>query len=452
MKIAVIGSGISGLGAAHFLARRHEVTVFEQDSRAGGHTNTFDVETPNGRLAIDTGFIVCNPVNYPNFYPFLHELGVSLQDTDMSLGVSVEEGRVEWAGDENLAKIFAQPSLMFSPTHIRMLLAVVRFNKQVKQLLADDALPDMTLGEFLEANHYPMALRVRYVAAMAGPIWSTSTAGVMEFPFPAFARFFESHGLLNVYERPQWQTVVGGSRSYVRSLLSKFQGELRLSSAVTRLRRVDGAVHVTSAVGEERYDAVICATHSDQALRLLGDASETERAVLGNVPYARNTAYLHTDKTLLPKRRWAWSSWNAILKSDALTDEPIGVTYWMNQLQRLPKRITGDTQYIVSLNPPRPPQAQTVLYQIDYEHPQYNPATIAAQARLPQIQGRGGIWWAGAWTAYGFHEDGLKSALRVVAGLDPDCLPPYATDLGLPPSVLHVAAPTASAALEPVLA
>ena len=450
MKIAVIGTGISGLGAAHFLARKHAVTVFEQEARSGGHTNTFEVATPRGALAIDTGFIVCNPVNYPNFYPFLAELGVSLQDTDMSLGVSVEDGRIEWAGDENLAKIFAQPSLMFSPTHIRMLLAVVRFNKQVKQLLAADALPDVTLGEFLEANNYPMALRVRYVAAMAGPIWSTSTAGVMQFPFPAFARFFDSHGLLNVYERPQWQTVVGGSRSYLQRLLAKFQGELRLNAKVLQLRRADGAAYITTAAGEERFDAVVCATHSNQALALLTDASEAERAVLGKVPFAQNTAYLHTDKSLLPKRRWAWSSWNAILKSDALTDEPIGVTYWMNQLQRLPKNITGDTQYIVSLNPPRLPRPESVLYQVDYEHPQYNPETIRAQARLPEIQGRNQVWWAGAWTAYGFHEDGFKSALRVVAGLDRDCLPPYAS--GIDPAAAVAATSQPIDAAEPLLA
>jgi predicted NAD/FAD-binding protein len=179
---------------------------------------------------------------------------------------------------------------------------------------------------------------------------------------------------------------------------------------------------------------VICAAHSDQALTLLQDASDAERAILGNVPYAKNRAYLHTDKTLLPRRRWAWSSWNAILKSDALTDEPIGVTYWMNQLQRLPKAITGDTQYIVSLNPPRLPDPASVLYEVDYEHPQYNPATIQAQARLAEIQGQRHIWWAGAWTAYGFHEDGFKSALRVVGAIDRDCLPPYVSgiDLQLP--------------------
>jgi len=426
MKIAVIGSGISGLGAAYFLARKHQVVLFEQDRRAGGHTNTVTVPTPRGPLAIDTGFIVCNPVNYPNFYPFLDELGVVRQNTDMSLGVSVEDGRVEWAGDEHLTRIFSQLSLMFSPTHIRMLLSVLRFNKQVKRLLAENALPDITLGEFLERNRYPMALRVRYVAAMAGPIWSTSTRGVMEFPFPAFARFFESHGLLSVSDQPQWQTVSGGSNTYVEKVLARFGGELRLDSKVTCLQREAGGVIVNTPHGAERYDAVVCATHSDQALKMLPDACEAECSLLANVPFAANTAYLHTDESLMPKRRRAWSAWNAILARDALSDEPIGVSYWMNLLQRL----DTTTQYIVSLNPPRPPRPETVLYQTRYEHPLYTPATIQAQQRLPQIQGRNRVWWAGAWTAYGFHEDGFKSGLRAVAGIDKDCLPPWANGLG----------------------
>ena len=426
MKIAVIGSGISGLGAAYFLARKHQVVLFERDSRPGGHTNTVTVPAPRGPLAIDTGFIVCNPVNYPNFYPFLDELGVARQNTDMSLGVSVEEGRVEWAGDEHLTRIFSQPSLMFSPTHIGMLLSVLRFNRQVKRLLAQNALPDITLGEFLEINNYPMALRVRYVAAMAGPIWSTSTRGVMEFPFPAFARFFDAHGLLSVSDQPQWQTVTGGSNTYVEKVLAQFKGELRLDTKVSCLQREADGVIVNTAHGAERYDAVVCATHSDQALKMLPDACEAECSLLASVPFAVNTAYLHTDESLMPKRRRAWSSWNAILARDALSDEPIGVSYWMNLLQRL----DTTTQYIVSLNPPRPPRPETVLYQTRYEHPLYTPATIQAQQRLPEIQGRNRVWWAGAWTAYGFHEDGFKSGLRAVAGIDKDCLPPWANGLG----------------------
>lgn len=437
MKIAVIGSGISGLGAAYFLARRHEVVLYEREPRPGGHTNTVTVDGAGGPLAIDTGFIVCNPVNYPNFCSFLDELGVARQDTDMSLGVSVEDGRVEWAGDERLRRIFAQRSLLLSPTHIGMLLSVLRFNRQVKSLLAAGRLPDITLGEFLERNRYPMALRVRYVAAMAGPIWSTSTRGVMDFPFPAFARFFESHGLLEVHDQPQWQTVVGGSSIYVERLLQRFAGRLRLETRVDCLRREAGGVTLRTAQGEERYDAVVCATHSDQALQMLPDAGEAECSLLANVRYGANIAWLHTDETLMPRRRRAWSAWNAILARDALSDEPIGVSYWMNLLQRL----DCAQQYFVSLNPPRPPRAGTVLYQTRYEHPLYTPATIAAQQRLPQIQGRHGVWWAGAWTAYGFHEDGFKSGLRAVAGIDPSCLPPWASGL----DVQGAAAPAAAA-------
>ncbi|MGH8443732.1 MAG: NAD(P)/FAD-dependent oxidoreductase [Solimonas sp.] len=422
MKIAVIGSGIAGLAAAWCLARRHEVVLHESDARLGGHTNTVLVERPSGPLAIDTGFIVCNPVNYPNFYALLDRLGVARRNTDMSLGVSVDGGRIEWAGDENLLKVFAQPSLLLSAEHWRMLSAVTRFNRQVKRLLADDALPDITLGEFLERERYPMSLRVRYIAAMAGPIWSTSTAGVMDFPLPAFARFFDAHGLLNVYERPQWQTVVGGSRAYVDALLRDYRGELRQATPVTGLRRDGDGVWLGSDGGETRYERVVCATHSDQALRLLADADAAERGVLADIPYVDNVAWLHTDISLMPKRRRAWSSWNSLLQHDALDDAPIGVSYWMNPLQGLP----GTQPYIVSLNPPRPPHAGSILYRTTYAHPQYRPATLRAQQRLPQIQGRRGIWWAGAWTGYGFHEDGLNSGLRAVQGIDAGSLPTWA--------------------------
>lgn len=422
MKIAVIGSGISGLAAASFLGQRHELTLYEQDRRVGGHTNTVDIDTAAGPLSIDTGFIVCNPVNYPNFYPLLDSLGVERQNTDMSLGVSVENGRIEWAGDEDLSKIFAQPSLMFSPTHIRMLLAVMRLNKRVKQCLTEDDLPDITLGEFLDREGLPMSLRVRYLAAMAGPVWSTSTRGVMNFPFPFFARFFDAHGLLNVYERPQWQVVRGGSKTYVDKLMAGFRGELRVSTAVRAIHRDADGVRVRDADAERRYDAVVCATHTDQALAMLDDADESERAVLAAIPYTENDAYLHTDESLMPRRRRAWSSWNALLAEDALSDTPIGVSYWMNQLQSIP----GPVNYIVSLNPPRPPRADSVLYQTRYAHPQYGSGILQSQAALREIQGRRQVWWAGAWTGYGFHEDGLKSGLRAVQGLDPACLPDWA--------------------------
>lgn len=420
MKIAVIGSGISGLGAAYYLSRRHDVTVFEAESRLGGHTNTITVDDPeHGPLAIDTGFIVCNPVNYPNFYRFLDDLGVARRNTDMSLGVSVESGRVEWAGDENLAKIFAQPSLMASPTHWRMLSSVLRFNREVKQCLLRNELPDITLGEFLDRGGYPLALRVRYIAAMAGPIWSTSTRGVMAFPFPFFARFFDSHGLLNVYERPQWQTVVGGSKTYVDRIGTSWNADVQTATPVLTIRRYDNGAELSTASGSARFDAIVCATHGDQALNLLDDPSGIEYEVLRHFRCADNEAWLHCDPALMPRRRRAWSAWNALLPRDKLSDEAIGVSYWMNRLQNLP----GNKPYIVSLNPPARPRADAVLFRAAYRHPLYDTNSVAAQRKLPDIQGKRRIWWAGAWAGYGFHEDGFTSGLRAVAGIDPLCLP-----------------------------
>jgi predicted NAD/FAD-binding protein len=304
-----------------------------------------------------------------------------------------------------------------------MLLAVLRFNKDVKAHLARKDLPDITLGEFLERGGYPMELRVRYVAAMAGPIWSNSTRGTMDFPFPFFARFFDSHGLLNVYERPQWQTVVGGSQRYVERVLGRFRGTVHGATAVRALHRDGDAVRLVTDNGEARFDAVVCATHADQALAMLADADAAERAVLQDVRSARNIAWLHTDEGLMPRRRWAWSAWNALLSRDTLSDDPIGVSYWMNRLQNLPTK----TNYVVSLNPPREPRTGSVLYRTTYEHPEYRGATIAAQNALPAIQGRRHVWWAGAWTRYGFHEDGFTSGLRAVGGIDPGCMPSWAS-------------------------
>lgn len=425
MDIAVIGSGISGLAAAYFLGKRHNVTVFEAQDRFGGHSNTVRVDTPTGEQAIDTGFIVCNAVNYPNFYNLLGELRVPLEASDMSLGVSVDNGRIEWSGSDSLLSVFAQPSMAVSPTHLHMLLSVMRFNRHVKRLLAQDELPDITLGDFLEQHGYPMAMRLRYVAAMAGPIWSMSTRGVMDFPFPTFARFFQSHGLLNVLDRPQWMTVAGGSQRYVQQLLQRSDARFHKATPVRHLQRTDDGVVVATDADTARFDAVLCATHSDQALKLLAEPAADEQAILGAVPFARNRAVLHSDTSLMPRRRRAWASWNALLDSDTLSDTPIAVSYWMNRLQNL----RGERQYVMTLNPPREPDPSTVVYETEYTHPQYRTETVAAQQRMPEIQGRGGIWWAGAWTGYGFHEDGLKSGLRAVADIDPQCAPIWAEAL-----------------------
>ncbi len=408
MRIAIIGSGIAGLGAAWLLQHSHAVVLFEQAGYAGGHTNTYRHLSPSGEIAIDTGFIVYNEPCYPNLCGLFRHLGVETRDSDMSFGVSLGQGDYEYAGD-NLATLFAQPGNLVSPTHLGMLLEILRFNRLTKRLLAQDRLPHCTLGEFMDQNGFGMAVRSRYLGPMAGAIWSTSTRKAFDYPYPDFARFFESHGLLNAVDRPQWRTVTGGSHTYVNKLLADYRGELQLNSRVEALRRTPDGVILRSGGQELAFDAVIMACHSDQALGLLSDADDAERAVLEGVPYARNHAVLHTDVSLLPKRRAAWSSWNYLGREDALNDDPVTVTYWMNRLQGL----AGSTQYLVTLNPPRPPRAGTVIQEVEYEHPQFTPAALTTRQRLAEIQGRRQTWFCGAWTGYGFHEDGLKSAVNV---------------------------------------
>ncbi len=408
MRVAVVGSGISGLSCAWLLSAKHEVVLLEREPRLGGHTNTVMVRTASGEQPVDTGFIVYNERNYPQLTAMFRTLGVTTQNSDMSFGVSLAGGAYEYAGD-SLATLFLQWSNLVSPAHWRMLLEILKFNAHAKRLLAADTLPSCSLGDFLDAHGYSQALRTRYLLPMAGAIWSCPTRQALEYPYAQFARFFQAHGLLNAIDRPQWKTVVGGSARYLECLRSRFAGQLRLGAPVQRIRRDDGAAWVTTAAGEERFDAVVCASHCDETLAMLADADEAEREVLQAIRYAPNRAYLHTDATLLPKRRRAWSSWNYMGRDDALSDDSIPITYWMNRLQNIP----GPTNYFVSLNPVLAPAPEKVLYETTYEHPQFGSRTTAAQAALPAIQGRRRAWFCGAWTGYGFHEDGLKSALRV---------------------------------------
>lgn len=412
MKIAIIGSGIAGLGAAWLLQREHDITVFEQAGYAGGHTNTYVHRTPAGQVPVDTGFIVYNEPCYRNLTGLFRTLGVETRVSDMSFGVSIADGAFEYAGD-NLVKLFVQPSNLASPTHIGMLLEILRFNRLTGQLLRRDRLPNHTLGEFLDRNGFGRALRTRYLGPMAGAIWSTSTRDAFQYPYPDFARFYDSHGLLNTADHPRWRSVVGGSRMYVKKLLADFRGELRLNAPVEQLRRTEHAAWLRVQGQEARFDTVILACHSDQALRLLADADEAEQAVLGGVSYVLNRAILHTDESLLPKRRAAWSCWNYVGREDALNDDPVVVSYWMNRLQG----IAGPTQYIVTLNPQQYPRPGTVIHQVDYQHPQFTPAAVTTRRRLPEVQGQRRTWYCGAWTGYGFHEDGLKSAVNVARAL-----------------------------------
>jgi predicted NAD/FAD-binding protein len=402
------------------------VTLFEADPRLGGHANTTEAPGHHGPVPVDTGFIVYNERNYPLLTAMFRELAVATQDVDMSFGVSIGDGAYEYAGD-TLATLFLQAKNLVSRKHWRMLTEILRFNATSKRLLARDALPGGSLQEFLDAHGFSRELSTRYLLPMAGAIWSCSTRQALAFPYADFARFFDAHGLLATIRRPQWKSVVGGSRRYVEAIRARFDGRLCLGAEVRQVRREEDAAWIAHAGAEERFDAVVCASHCDQTLAMLAGADASERRVLGAIRYADNLAYLHTDTALLPKRPRAWSSWNYTAAADAISDEKIAVTYWMNRLQR----IDGDTQYLVSLNPPRPPAADRVLYQTVYAHPQFGAEAVAAQAQLPAIQGKRRTWFCGAWTGYGFHEDGLKSALRVAAafGCKPAWLPEAVADL-----------------------
>lgn len=423
MKIAVIGSGISGLIAAYLLSRRHEVSVFEQDRRVGGHTNTIEVPLPGGGVQpVDTGWIVYNGVNYPNLTAMFRELGVKTRPTSMSFGVSLGNGAYEYMGSDQFWTVFAQPSNLFRPAHLRMLIDILRLNGKCNRILQSGVLPTGSLGEFLAGSGLSRELASRYLLPMAGLIWSCSPKKAMEYPAADFMRFFDSHSLFTATQQPVWHTVVGGSHQYLKPLLAGFKGSLHLETPVRALRREAGQVSVKLDDGERPFDAAVCATHSDQALRLLADADATERTVLGGIPYNESRCVLHTDESFLPRRKAAWASWNYVNDRDEIHDRPISGSYWMNKLQGIP----GPVNYIVTLNPARQIPREKVLYDTVYHHPHYGPGSVMTHARLGEIQGQRNTWFAGAWTQYGFHEDGLKSGLRAVRGIDASCLPDWA--------------------------
>lgn len=420
LDIAVIGSGIAGLASAHFLQRRHDVTLYEQDGRIGGHTNT--VRVAGGAQPVDTGWIVYNARGYPNLAALFAELGVQTRPTPMSFGVSLGGGAYEWKGSDNLLSVFAQPSNLLRPAHWRLLLGILRLNRVCRARLRAARLPGGSLGEFLDAEGFGPELRGRYLLPMAGLIWSCSPRQAAAYPAADFMRFFEAHGLFTAMDQPVWRTVVGGSQSYVSRLRERYRGRLRLNTPVRSLRRAGDGVALTATGGEEHYDRVVCATHSDQALALLADAERLEVRVLGGIPYTESRCVLHTDESFLPRRRAAWASWNYLHPRDEVHGERICGSYWMNLLQG----IAGPVNYVVTLNPPREVAPDKVLYETVYMHPLYTAASVASHALLPLIQNRRGLAWAGAWCGYGFHEDGLVSALRAVQALDPACLPAWA--------------------------
>lgn len=411
MKIAIIGSGIAGLGAAHALRDAARITLYESSQRLGGHTNTVDVTLDRVTAGVDTGFLVFNERTYPHLVALFRELAIPVAPSDMSFAVSVARpggGRVEWAGTD-LASVFAQRRNALSPRFLGMLRDIVRFNREATRI-AQTSTADgtLTLGEFLDRGRYGDALRHWYLLPMAAAIWSCPMATMLGYPVATFARFCHNHGLLQVADRPQWFTVRGGARQYVRRIAGRI-ADVRLGDPVASVERnaVTGKVVVRSRHSVERYDHVVLACHSDQSLALLADADAGERSVLQAVKYQPNRAVLHTDTALLPRLPAVWSAWNCI--SDGAREPTAAVTYLLNRLQPLP----FTTPLMVTLNPVAEPRAETVLAEFDYAHPVFDAAAIGAQRRLADVQGRRQVWFAGAWTGYGFHEDGLKSGLAV---------------------------------------
>jgi predicted NAD/FAD-binding protein len=405
-RIAVVGAGISGLLAASELHRAgHEVTVFESDSRPGGHTNTIDVEEPGGIVPVDTGFIVLNDRNYPNFSRILDELGVPTQDANMSFGVSDGRGEFEWAA-RGARGIFARPAHLTDRRFLRMLADLVRFNREARSLIGTNG-HGPSLRQFLTDGDYSEYFIERLIVPQAAAVWSADPDQMWTFPASFLASFFDNHGVLQLRNRPEWRSIPGGSRRYVQALTAPFADRIRLSTPVRSIERHAEHVAVGLDDGEERFDEVVIGAHSDQALRMLADPTPEEREVLGAFPYQDNEAVLHTDESLMPHRRAAWASWNY-----HLAPEPAGrttLTYDMNRLQSLPT----DRRYFVTLNRTEAIDPDKIVSVIGYSHPVYTVEGMAAQRRWGEISGADRIHFCGAYWRWGFHEDGAWSALRV---------------------------------------
>ena len=419
MRVAVIGTGIAGNAAAWTLSKNYPVTVYDREIRPGGHSHTVTIDYDGTPLAVDIGFIVYNELNYPDLTALFAHLGIETTASCMSFAVTADAGRFEWKGGggswrETAQGLFAQPRNLLSPSYLWMLRDILTFNTQSVEDHAAGRLTGLTLGEYFRQRHFAPRLLTDYLAPMGAAIWSAPAAEMLDFPAENFVAFFSNHRLLQ-YDRPVWRTVKGGSKSYVEKLTSNFRDQLRLGCAVTSIKRTPHGVVIHDSHGRsDNYDHVVIASHSDQALKMLSDTDDRERAVLGAIGYSPNTVFLHRDVRLMPKRRRAWASWNFLRwRREETADNDVAVTYWMNRLQG----IDDDKPLFVSLNPPFEPDPALTFGKYICEHPQYDAAAFAAQKRLNEIQGHRHTWFCGAWTGYGFHEDGLRSGLAVAEAL-----------------------------------
>ena len=414
LEIAVIGSGISGMSAAWLLSQRHRVTVYEAADRCGGHSHTVDMPTPQGSSPVDMGFIVYNETNYPNLVALFEHLGVATRATDMSFAVSLDDGRLEYAST-SLASLFAQPANLVSARFWGMLRDILKFYRHAPTHACALDGRMTTIGEYLGAHGYGRAFSDDHLLPQAAAIWSAPVGAIRDYPAEAFIRFCENHGLLKVFGRPIWRTVVGGSRAYVSRLTASYADRIQLNCAARAVRRTgDGVLVRDGQGGLRRFDRLVVACHADDALALLSDPSPEEAAVLGAFSYTRNHAVMHSDPSLMPERRAVWSAWNYVgRRGGEAADRELCVTYWMNLLQGLQQ----EPPCFVTLNPIRPPKAGTLIRSEVYQHPLFDAPALKAQKRLWSLQGGRDTWFCGAYFGSGFHEDGLQSGLAVAEAL-----------------------------------
>lgn len=412
-RIAIVGSGISGLVSAYTLQKRgHEVHLIEAAPRLGGHTATVDVEVASGRYAIDTGFIVFNDWTYPEFIRIMNELGVASQESLMSFSVKSEKNQLEYNGAD-LGHLFAQKRNLLNPKFYRMLTEILRFNRESLETL--DGYEGFTLGQYLTEKGYSRYFTENYIFAMGAAIWSASYAQMETFPIRFFVRFFKNHGMLSVDDRPKWRVIQGGSRNYIQPMIRSFQDKIRLNTPVLGVRRQADAVELSlggAAPTRERFDYVVLACHSDQSLKMLENPTPQEREILGAIHYQPNDVILHTDTSVLPKTRKTWAAWNYFISKQE--SDRVALTYHMNILQG----ISSPETFLVSLNIGDQIDPKKIISKYVYDHPVFSPAAVAAQARVAEISHREGrILYAGAYWGYGFHEDGVRSALRAVEAI-----------------------------------
>jgi predicted NAD/FAD-binding protein len=410
-KIAIIGSGISGLTAAYYLNKQYDICLYEADSRLGGHTATKAVKVKGKDYLIDTGFIVFNDWTYPNFIKLLNELEVESQPTDMGFSVFNPAEDFEYAGT-NLFTLFAQKRNLLSLNHWKMLRDIVRFNKEaIADLETGNLEQNESLGHYLTRKKYSAAFSQRYLIPMGSAIWSATQGAMLAFPLEFFIRFFSNHGLLNVVNRPQWRVIKGGSKAYINPLVKNFEEKIKLNSPVEKIIRHETQVEIISNNTSEFYDEVVIACHSDQALAILSDATIGEESILSAISYQKNDVVMHTDTRLLPRRKSTWSSWNYLLQDN--NEQPPILTYSMNILQS----ITSDVEFCVTLNATDKIDPTKILGRYEYAHPVFSQAAMQAQERWQEINGVNRTWFCGAYWLNGFHEDGVNSALRVVKAL-----------------------------------